>query len=37
MTKGQEDDDHKDSLNELPFLSQSTPMKSHECKLTGWT
>ena len=36
LTKGQEDDDHKDGLNELPFSSQSTPTTSHECKLTGW-
>ena len=36
LTKGQEDDDCKDSLNELPFSSESTPMTSHECKLTGW-
>ena len=34
--KGQEDDEYKDSLNEIPFPSQSTQMTSHECKLTGW-
>ena len=34
--KGQEDDDYKDGLNEIPFPSQSTQMTSHECKLTGW-
>ena len=31
--KGQEDDVYKDSLNEIPFPSQSTHMISHECKL----
>ena len=32
----QEDDDHMDSLYELPFPTQSTQVTSHECKLTGW-
>ena len=35
--KGQEDDDYKDSLNELLFSSQSRQMTSHQCKLTGWS
>ena len=36
LTKGQEDDDYKDSPNEIPFPSQGTQLTSHECKLTGW-
>ena len=35
--KGQEDDDHKDTLNEIPFSSQRTPMTFEKCKLTGWS
>ena len=35
LTKSQEDDDHKDSHNELPFSSQCTPTSSHEVQ-TDW-
>ena len=34
LTTSQEDDDYKDSLNELTFSSLCGQMESHECKLT---
>ena len=36
LTTSQQDEDYKDSLNELPFSSQRTWIKSHKCKLTCW-
>ena len=31
----EDDDDNKDSVNEIPFPSQGTLVASHGCELTG--